>query len=273
MNTKPDPDGSSERSTGRSSPRLDLTIQRQPDDTTCGPTCLQAVYAHFGDVVDVHQLVEEVDMLETGGTLATLLGLHALRRGYRATLYSFNLEVLDPTWRGFGRAALLAKLDAQERHRQGRQALAVRAARDFIAAGGEVLQEDLTAQLIRKHLRRGHPILTGLSATWLYRCAREIGDTMTSDDVRGDPQGHFVVLCGYDPTEHRVWVADPYFPSPMASSHFYDVAMPRLVTAILLGALTYDAALLVITPPGDGPGPKARGGSAEERSAPGRAAP
>ena len=31
-------------------------------------------------------------------TLAVLLGCHALRRGYEATIYTFNLQVFDPTW-------------------------------------------------------------------------------------------------------------------------------------------------------------------------------
>ena len=66
--------------------RLHLDILPQPDDSTCGPTCLHAVYRYFGDYVPLPVMVAEVPQLETGGTLASLLGLHALRRGYRARL-------------------------------------------------------------------------------------------------------------------------------------------------------------------------------------------
>ena len=31
----------------------DLEIQAQPDDLTCGPTCLHAVYRYFGDDVSI----------------------------------------------------------------------------------------------------------------------------------------------------------------------------------------------------------------------------
>jgi len=77
---------------------LPVPLQAQPSETSCGPTCLQAVYAYYGDHLPLARLIDEIPSLETGGTLGVLLGLHALRRGYRATLYSSNLDVLDPTW-------------------------------------------------------------------------------------------------------------------------------------------------------------------------------
>lgn len=77
--------------------------------------------------------------------------------------------------------------------------------------------------LIRGILRKGIPILTGLSATWLYQCAREFGPDY--DDVRGAATGHFVVLAGYDDESKTVRVADPLYTNPAFGSHHYDVAM------------------------------------------------
>jgi hypothetical protein len=56
------------------------------------------------------------------------------------------------------------------------------------------------------------------------------------------------VLCGYDKQQRKVLVADPYLPNPLADDHYYDVELDRLVCAILLGVLTYDANLLIIEP-------------------------
>ncbi|MEP0845702.1 MAG: peptidase-C39 like family protein, partial [Phycisphaerae bacterium] len=93
--------------------RLPFEIQPQPDDATCGPTCLHAVYRYFGDCLDLHQVISEVPTLPDGGTLAVLLGCHALRRGYRVTIYTYNLQVFDPTWFADPRTDLRAKLSAQ----------------------------------------------------------------------------------------------------------------------------------------------------------------
>ena len=60
---------------------LDLEIELQPDDATCGPTCLQAVYRYYGDLESLEDVIAEVPQLETGGTLAANLAIHALKRG------------------------------------------------------------------------------------------------------------------------------------------------------------------------------------------------
>ena len=59
---------------------LQFQIDRQPDDVTCGATCLHAVYRYFGDSFALDDLMAEVPTLEQGGTLGVLLANHALLR-------------------------------------------------------------------------------------------------------------------------------------------------------------------------------------------------
>lgn len=229
--------------------QLALDILRQPDNVTCGPTCLHAVYRYYRDEMPLEAVIRETPQLEEGGTLAVLLGRHALARGYRATIYTYNLAVFDPTWFRAEPPPLIEKLHAQLAAKESaRLHMASRAYIDFLQAGGEILMEDLTSALLRRFLNRGAPVLAGLSSTYLYGAAREIGPTCEPDDVRGYPTGHFVVLCGYDKTRRRVLVADPYLPNPGGHEHYYEVALARLVCAIMLGVLTYDANLLIIEP-------------------------
>jgi hypothetical protein len=68
------------------------------------------------------------------------------------------------------------------------------------------------------------------------------------DDIQGEPTGHFVVLCGYDMQNRTALVADPLLPNPISASPIYTVRLNRLICAIMLGILTYDANLLIITP-------------------------
>jgi hypothetical protein len=223
---------------------------RQPDETTCGPTCLHAVYNYFGDNFELADIIREVPALAEGGTLAVFLAGHALRRGYRATIYTYNVQVFDPTWFGPQPVDLAAKLAAQRAFKQDPRFQAATAGYlEFLELGGEIRFVDLTPRLIRRYLSRDIPILTGLSATYLYRSVREYGPAGIEDDVRGYPIGHFVVLCGYDPVGRQVLVADPLHPNPLAETHMYPVNIDRLISAILLGIVTYDANLLILDPP------------------------
>jgi hypothetical protein len=231
-------------------PRLELQIRPQPDDATCGPTCLHAVYRFYGDRIPLRRVVEEVVALEGGGTLAVLLGTHALRRGYAATIYTYNLELFDPTWFAPEPRDLRPLLQAQAavKHRPRLQ-VATRAYLEFLSLGGRIRFEELSARLLRRHLRREVPILTGLSATYLYGCARERGtDELHYDDVGGHPTGHFVILCGFDRKRREVRVADPLQNNPRSAGQYYPVGIDRVTGAILLGVLTYDANFLLLEP-------------------------
>jgi len=217
-------------------------MSAQPTATTCGPTCLHAVYGHLGDPLPHPAIVAETATLPGGGTLAVHLGRHALERGHRAILYSFNLDLLDPTW--FDEPASLAnKLALQAERRQGEKLRATSAAyAGFLAAGGILRMEELSHAMIREHLDAGRPLLAGVSANFLYRCARERDDG-TEDDLEGLPQGHFVVVAGHRHDE--VLVVDPWAPGEQKACRYW-VPMRRLVHAVLLGVLTYDGNLLAI---------------------------
>lgn len=230
---------------------LRLEILRQPDDETCGPTCLHAVYGFHGDSVPLDRVISEVTPLATGGTLGAYLGLHALERGYRATLYTYNLGLFDPTWFEEDPPRLAERLREQSEAKADSLLRApTRAYRDFLLAGGRVRFEELGPDLIREPLMDGLPIMTGLSATYLYDCAREVFSEGRSryDSVRGSATGHFVVVHGYDPVSDSVLVADPLHDNPRFRSSSYRVGLMRLLGAIMLGVLTYDANILVVEP-------------------------
>lgn len=234
----------------RPSQGLALEILRQPDDATCGPTCLHAVYRYFGDDVPLVELISEIPQLVGGGTLAVNLANHALRRGYRARIYTYNLSVFDPSWFEPDAPDLRACLESQARAKADPKLTEATAAYvDFVELGGQLEMQDLTPALLRHWLERGQPLLTGLSATFLYRSPREIGeDVLEEDDVRGFPTGHFVVLSGWDAARRAVRIADPLEDNPAFEEPIYWLPVARVINAILLGVLTYDANLLVLEP-------------------------
>ena len=93
---------------------MELNILPQPDDTSCGPTSLHAVYQYYNLDVELAQLIADISSLETGGTLAVYLGIDALRRGMDATIYTYNLKMFDPTWDGLDSSILIDKLEQQQ---------------------------------------------------------------------------------------------------------------------------------------------------------------
>lgn len=214
---------------------------------TCGPTCLHAVYRFWQDDEPLASVIGRTRRLDHGGTFAVFLACDALAKGYRATIYTYNLLVFDPTWFRMG-ADLHERLQRQcEVKSEPGLRHVTEGYLEFLRRGGRLRMQDLSARLIRRILRRGLPIITGLSATYLYRAAREYGDGLR-DDIGGAPVGHFVVITGHDERRGALLVVDPYQPTPYGPQHAYWIDIDRAVGAILLGIVTHDANLLVLHP-------------------------
>jgi hypothetical protein len=228
---------------------LDVPRYEQPDDVSCGPTCLRQVFDFYNDPVDQAELGRAIPRNPDGGTLAVLLAIGALARGYDATIYSYNLRIFDPSWFDLDPGDLVAKLAAR-RSVVGEPKLirSIDAYIEFLVGGGRVVFPELTPSLLVSILERGHPILVGLSATYLYRAPRERPEDNTYDDIAGEPAGHFVVVHGYDEGGRRFKVCDPARDIPLEGRGNYTVPARRLLNSILLGDVTYDAVLVEIVP-------------------------
>jgi hypothetical protein len=228
---------------------LELPVETlpQPDETTCGPTCLHAVYAYWCDHEPLPAVIKRMRRLDSGGTFAVFLGCDALRKGYRARIYTYNLTVFDPSWFANPRVDMRERLARQQRVKPDPRIYnATEGYLEFLELGGRIRFANLSQALVSGVLRRRLPMLTGLSSTYLYRSPREFGPADQPDDIQGVPQGHFVVIAGWDPQARKVLVVDPYQPHRYGPALRYWLGIDRVVAAILLGIVTHDANVLVI---------------------------
>ena len=121
----------------RTPPHRRFEIGPQPDFVSCGPTCLQAVYRYYGDEVSLAEITAAVVPVETGGTLAVALGCHALRRGYDARIFTYNVILFDPSWFDpTGGVDVAERLRAQRQAKHDRKLhLATRLYLEFLELG------------------------------------------------------------------------------------------------------------------------------------------
>ncbi|MCA8959666.1 MAG: hypothetical protein KDC38_04105 [Planctomycetes bacterium] len=235
----------------------EFTIEPQPDEVSCGASCLHAVYRYFGEPSKIEEVQAEIAQLPLGGTLAVMLARHALGRGYRTTIYTCNLQIFDPSWFVAGGPSIEERLRSQAAIKEDEKLQwATPHYVDYLECGGELRMEEVTLDLLDELLGHRLPVICGLSATWLYRAVRERPEDSEPDDLLGEPTGHFVVLTGIDRETEEVHVADPYRHDPYPGAHHYRIGAQRFIASILLGIVTYDAKLLVIEPPtSDAPEP------------------
>jgi hypothetical protein len=97
--------------------RLPVEMLAQPDEISCGPTCLHAIYRYWGEQESLSEVVTRTERLEHGGTLAVFLACDALKKGYQATIYTYNLLVFDPTWFARPQPEIATCLQAQQQEK------------------------------------------------------------------------------------------------------------------------------------------------------------
>jgi hypothetical protein len=225
----------------------DIKINSQPTDTTCGPTCLSSIYAFLKKPIPLKKTISEVRYLDTGGTMGEALAINALENGLKATVYTHNLNVFDPTWFRMNKKTLIKKLKKQAR---APKTLKIRKSSklyiDFLKLGGKVKFESLTIDFLHQTLLDKGSVIVGLSSTYLYMCKRERNDDNEFDDVLGSPQGHFVILAGMTKDGSQVEVFDPLEDNPISKTNNYRVDTTLFINSILIGAITYDANIIVI---------------------------
>ncbi|MDQ8180142.1 C39 family peptidase [Pelagicoccus sp. SDUM812005] len=226
--------------------RRELKMQAQPTETSCGPTCLQAVYQHFEDDYALEQIISDIPENPDGGTYSVMLANHALKRGYQATIYSYNLRVFDPTWANLKSDEISKKLAVRREHSSSKRARAnLSAYIEYLERGGTIRFDELDSALLAMLLAHGNPVIAGLNSTHLYRTSR-LKKNGKDDDVTGDVEGHFVTLFEYDHANKQILVADPYHKNPLSDSLIYAIDPQRLINSVMLGIVTYDANLLLI---------------------------
>src|SRR5262245_3332283 len=119
--------------------KLRVEILPQPDDFSCGPTCLHALYRYFGHELPLERVIAEVPILEGGGTLDVLLANHALSRGYSACVFTYNVQMFDPTWFNGRPIDLKERLALQLEHKDSpKLRIATEAYLLFLQRGGHV---------------------------------------------------------------------------------------------------------------------------------------
>ncbi|MAF92763.1 MAG: C39 family peptidase [Bdellovibrionota bacterium] len=226
--------------------KFDIALNPQPTDTSCGPTCLHGIYRYLEIPKSHEDLIDTISYTEGGGTLGVNLGLHAIEQGLEVQIFTHNLKVFDPSWFDLDQKQMAEKLRAQAKFKKGtKTAEASLKYAEFIDLGGEISFAELDEKFLYKVMENNGPVICGLSASYLYMSKREINETCLEDDVKGYPQGHFVVLSGISAEKDMVEITDPLKTNPLdKGQQKYWIRSRHLINSILIGVITYDANIL-----------------------------
>ena len=201
-------------------------------DSTCGPSCLVAIYESLGEKVDKQTILNELNISDSDYTYLPQIARHMLKRNLEIKLISPNSYVFSPEWAQLSREQVITELrDWIVLNAKNEWLLTAIHSLFFLEEGGTVEITDLTTELLDSHLDAGWSLLCLVEPSWLWG-KRKIAKKAEYDSVRGNADGHFIVV--YDRTETEYIISDPYPTSLPGKEHTYQVDKARLITATYL---------------------------------------
>lgn len=212
----------------------------QPDDTSCGPTALHAIYKYYGLDIPLNTVISELEGYSTlEGTYDAMIGVDALKRGFQVNIFVYNLRIFDPSWK-YDESITEKLYTMKARLSDPRLIKSVEWFIRFSEMGGHIV---ISSPLINA-LTAEHPVICGLSATHLYNCRRENPITNEYDEF-GSPVGHYVVTDAHF-GDTSVPIYDPYGDRSRIRKIEYIMPINAVIESIMLGTLTYDGSVIEI---------------------------
>lgn len=204
---------------------------------TCGPSALQQILAYYGVKKSLNEILKNFKMYEYGTWDFDLLS-YVLRLGFKAEITTYNLDIFDPTWFKLSRKKLIKKLKSRLKYAKPFHKQGIRSCIRFLELGGRIRFKIITEKIIKDYLRKKIPVIACFCFTALWKCKRAYskktkkGYKSISNDIRGVPEGHFIVISGY--AKDKFFVTDPSYNIPVSKTGKYSVPIKDLIAYILM---------------------------------------
>lgn len=226
-----------------------LNILPQINHQLSGAETLRGIYAYYGEDISMDDLVVSTTRFSNRRLRPLALAIDALERGYAVTVHCCDTRIFDLSWMGLVSSELKEKL---EYHKSKADSVHLTQTFDayiqILEKGGTIDLSEINRAVIRKAVELKAPIIAAVSATHLFHSKREYLDSKDRpvlDDAKGKTAGHLVAVTAWVGKE--ITLHDPYLANPITGKAKYKVYISRLMRSILLGVLSYDAQMVVIT--------------------------
>jgi hypothetical protein len=195
----------------------------QSTNNNCSQTALSMMLSYYGHDVTAEQIMEDIpvhlnDAGEPWGSINQQLATWCIGQGYQTTMYTFDCQIIDQSWKDLGKTQLLDRLEAAK---AGRNVLALgsewskfylQSYADYVHAGGELhIQPHVTTGLLYQLLQDG-PVLACVCYNTMYGTghSKDAGLRQSKiDDVYGKTTTHSIVVYGVT-QDGAFEIADPW---------------------------------------------------------------
>ncbi len=174
---------------------------------SCIPACLQEVFGYYGEQISQEEIMKISENPKLGMALAEA-GIFSLRHNYRSLIITNNINIFDPTWFKLDSNKLKLNLNKRAKFVDDLSQFTIDKFIKFLDFGGEINFETISPALFKKYLSIEVPIIIELASTFIYKLAKSSRPGRFDDAIKGQIEGHGVVIAGFDNKDNFL-IIDP----------------------------------------------------------------
>jgi len=174
---------------------------------SCMPACLQEIFGYYGEQISQEEIMKISENPKLGMALVEA-GIFSLKHNYRSLIITNNINIFDPTWFRLDSNKLKLNLNKRAKFVDDLSQFMIDKYIKFLNLGGEINFETISPSLLKKYLSIKIPIIMELASTFIYKLAKSSRPGLFDDAIRGQIEGHGVVIAGFDDKDNFL-IIDP----------------------------------------------------------------
>ena len=199
---------------------------------SCIPACLQEVFGYYGEQISQEEIMEISENPKLGVALVET-GIFSLKHNYKSLIITNNINIFDPTWFRLDNNKLKLNLNKRAKFVDDLSKFMIDKYIKFLDSGGEINFETINPTLFKKYLSIKVPIIMELASTFLYKLAKSTSSGSFDDAIRGQIEGHGIVIAGFD-DEDNFLIIDPNSKKSPSKTGVYWVNSAELMMSFAL---------------------------------------
>jgi len=183
--------------------KIDVPAFKQSNKLGCGPTCLSMVFSYFNKNFSEKQIIDEISIIKDkshkkAGTLTIDNALVAIKKRFDVTCFSYNMNLLKPTFIGLEKEALkkeIKKLAVAEKDNFNKRILKTMTKLIDEKVNFRVKMPSFTD--IESFIKKKIPVMIAVNSKIFFE-----------ENKSSTWSGHFIVITGFD--RNKFYYNDPW---------------------------------------------------------------
>lgn len=158
---------------------------------------------------------------------------YAKKLGFISLIITNNIHIFDPSWFKLNNSDLIKNLKKRKKFVGEYYQTLIDDYIDYLLAKGQVRFNTISKGLFTKHLAKRIPIIAELASNFLYKKSKSSKPGRFDDPIRGEIDGHGIVVAGVKDDECKIVDPDS-LNNPFSKNGIYWISTKDLIASIFI---------------------------------------